>query len=211
MDRAQVMARVEDTFAGTSRGLSPWPDPRPDGRSPREEEYSRLLDPEKYRLLSARFEAWAEVLTAEGWCRRFPDTQVEWVASPGVLVTRTELLDPVHAGVLPLAAIHSRIDTCDEAGLVLGVGTPAREVASLPGCGCDACDDGSEPLLEELDEVLWALVSGTFLEVRDGDRWARTFGGGRGAAQDLAAGEFHAWIADPGDRTVITGSAWDAG
>ncbi|SDP43276.1 hypothetical protein SAMN04489867_2440 [Pedococcus dokdonensis] len=210
MDRTAVMAAVERAFEETSHGLAPWPDPRPDGRAPLEEEYSRLLDPAKYRLLGARFEAWARVLESEGWCRREPDADVEWVDLPGVAVTRTERLAPTRSGALDLAVVHSRIDTCDEAGLVLGVGTPAIHVGDFPGCGCDACDAGSEPLLEDLDETLWGLVSGAFVDVSDGERWARSFGD-RGAASGLTAGDYEAWLADPGDRLVTRGAAWDAG
>lgn len=207
VDRTMMLAAVEDAFTLTARGLDPWPDPRPDGRPPLEEEYSRLLDPGKYRLLGARFEAWAQALESMGLCRRFAAADVDWVDLPTVAVTRTERLDP-HPGALSLIVVHSRIDDCAEAGLVLGVGSPARAVANLPGCGCDACDDGSEALLEDLDDTMWGLVSGAYREVREGDRFARSLGD-RGSGQGLADGDHERWLADPGDREVIAGAAWD--
>jgi hypothetical protein len=37
---------------------------------------------------------------------------------------------------------------------------------SVPMCGCDACDDGSELLLEEVDDAFLALVQGGVVAAR---------------------------------------------
>lgn len=210
MDRTALTDAVETAFAATSRGLRPWPNPRPTGTAPHEEEYSRILDPAKYRLLGARFEAWAQVLEAQGLCHRLRDVDSAWREKPSVFATRTERLDPVRPGALSLVAIHSRIDDCLEAGVVIGAGNPATAVAVIPACGCDACDDGSDPLLEEIDDSVWGLVSGAFIEVRQGDRWVRTLGD-LWRAEGLEHDEPEAWLADPGDRDVTRGAAWEAG
>ena len=58
---SELLAAVDVAFAVTGRGLTPWPDPHPD-RSPLDEEYSRLLDPAKWRIIGARAEAWLVAL-----------------------------------------------------------------------------------------------------------------------------------------------------
>ncbi|RUQ45316.1 hypothetical protein D8M15_03670 [Micrococcus sp. HSID17228] len=46
--------------------LPTWPAPHPDGAPPREEEYSRVTDPQRYRIAGARALVWAEVLAEAG-------------------------------------------------------------------------------------------------------------------------------------------------
>ncbi|HEX5598523.1 MAG TPA: DUF6226 family protein, partial [Micromonosporaceae bacterium] len=43
-------------------GLPSWPNPRPRMASPREEEYSRVTEPERYGIVYARARVWAERL-----------------------------------------------------------------------------------------------------------------------------------------------------
>ena len=48
--------------------MTAWPDPHPDGAPPREEEYSRVTDPQRYRIAVARARVWAEGLgRVPGW------------------------------------------------------------------------------------------------------------------------------------------------
>ena len=61
----ELRAVVESAFAVTGRGLARWPDPHPD-RSPLEEEYSRVSDPAKWRLVGARADAWCRALVETG-------------------------------------------------------------------------------------------------------------------------------------------------
>jgi hypothetical protein len=42
--------------------LPTWPDPHPERASPQDEEYSRLTDPGRYRIVHARARTWAAVL-----------------------------------------------------------------------------------------------------------------------------------------------------
>src|SRR5699024_2075680 len=68
-----LLADVEHAFAVTGADTPPWPDPHlgPGGRDVpvREEEYSRCLDPGKYRIVVTRAEAWAPDLPVRCWDR----------------------------------------------------------------------------------------------------------------------------------------------
>jgi len=48
-----------------------------------------------------------------------------------------------------------------DAGVSLGVGDPAVLVLAAPDCGCDACDSGSQDALDELDEYMLSVVTGS--------------------------------------------------
>lgn len=216
MDRDALQVALDEAFAATARALSAWPDPRagwePD-RSPPQEWYSRVLDPGRYRLLGARWAAWATVLLDAGLAELEDPAAARWHDLPPVVVTGTERLVPNAPGALPLVVAHSRIDDIPDAGLTIGAGDPAWTLAVIPFCGCDACDDGSEPLLDELDDAVWGVVSGAFRVVRDGGRRVLTLGP-RSARLWSADGAFAPdepgqWLADPGTRTVVAGAAWD--
>ena len=182
---AEILAlldEVETTFAETGADTPGWPDPhlRPDGteRDSREEEYSRCLEPGKYRILWSRAEAWARVLTRRGWASETVHEdpgQVAWEPRPRVAPQRTTVLEPHRPGaerlVLARTAPEDAPGSTDlrsgEAmlpGLLLGIGDPAVTVETLPDCGCDACDDGSASQLEQLDRALLSIVDGS-LEV----------------------------------------------
>ncbi|NNM46843.1 DUF6226 family protein [Knoellia koreensis] len=164
MDRADVVARVDAAFETTGAGMTGWPPPRPLDAAPRDEEYSRVLDPGKYRLLGARYEAWARTLVDVGAAVR-TDGEPWAEGVPNYGVTRTEGLKPTVRGALPITVGHTRIEDNADAGLVVGVSAPAVLVAALPYCGCDACDDGSVLLLRQLDDTVWLIVSGAFTRV----------------------------------------------
>jgi len=57
---------VAEAFVTTGSTTPQWPDPHEGSEGPLDEEYSRCLDPEKYRILSARAEAWVLSLTRLG-------------------------------------------------------------------------------------------------------------------------------------------------
>lgn len=48
-------------------------------------------------------------------------------------------------------------------------GSGSREIGVGPDCACDACDGGSDRLLETVDELVWSVVGG-FVRVW-GDGW----------------------------------------
>ncbi|GAA2737511.1 hypothetical protein GCM10009867_24940 [Pedococcus aerophilus] len=217
MDRDALDAALDEAFATTAQGLSAWPDPRAGwepGRAPPQEWYSRVLDPGRYRLLGARWAAWVTVLVDAGLAQPADGSAARWQDLLPVVVTGTDRLVPTAPGALPLVVVHTQIEDVSDAGLVVGVGDPAWTVACIPCCGCDACDDGSEPLLEQLDDTVWGVVSGAFRLVRDGDRRVMTVGAsgdGRWSAEGpFAQGEPDRWLADPRGRTLVEGAAWDA-
>jgi hypothetical protein len=162
-------------------------------------------------LLGARFEAWALALVEAGAATRVAG-DTSWVERPPVHPTRVERLLPTRAGCLTLTVLHTPIETCAEAALVIAVGEPAVEVARLPDCGCDACDDGSQPLLDQLDGHLWHLVSGAFTRVEGGGRWVMSSEHGWSADGEFGRDEPARWLAFAGEhvpgRTVTRGLPW---
>ncbi|WP_420871334.1 DUF6226 family protein [Micrococcus yunnanensis] len=60
----RLRAEVARRYAALD--LPAWPAPHPDGAPPREEEYSRVTDPQRYRIAGARARVWAEVLAEAG-------------------------------------------------------------------------------------------------------------------------------------------------
>ena len=60
----RLRAEVARRYAALD--LPTWPGPHPDGAPPREEEYSRVTDPQRYRIAAARARVWAEVLAEAG-------------------------------------------------------------------------------------------------------------------------------------------------
>lgn len=188
-----LLADVERAFAVTGADTPPWPDPHltPDGRDvpTREEEYSRCLDPGKHRILAARAEAWAQVLTGRGWAERgeiADGAALPWRTAPGPTLHRATVLHPHGSGAHPLVLVRTAPDEEDGhqdptsadallPGLVVGVGDPPHPVGTLPFCGCDACDDGSSSLLEQLDQAVLSIVDGSWeMEVSPHGRSERT-------------------------------------
>ena len=60
----RLRAEVARRYAALD--LPVWPARHPDGAPPREEEYSRVTDPQRYRIAAARARVWAEVLSEVG-------------------------------------------------------------------------------------------------------------------------------------------------
>jgi len=57
-------------------------------------------------------------------------------------------------------------------GVIVAYGNPKVVLAAQPVCGCDACDDGSAPLIEAIDEAFESVVLGEVL-IDHGKRSAR--------------------------------------
>ena len=146
-------------------GLPAWPDPHPDGAPPREEEYSRVTDPQRYRIAAARARVWAEVL-AEAGAVVVPDP-VRGI--PLDEAGRADLAAPVDRalrvappagvdGASPWWLLETDVPQDDDGGVLpvlrVAVGAPGQVHALLPDCGCDACDPGSDELLEAVDQAV---------------------------------------------------------
>ena len=216
MDIAQLLRQVEEAFALTGTDTPPWPDPHSAMVSPREEEYSRCLDPGRYRILAARAEAWSRALVDLDLATREEDPQVDWRAGggphPSVVITKAFRLRPSASDALSVVFSLAALDGIADAVTHLGVGDPTAVVLGAPDCGCDACDHGSEQLLTELDDHLVAVVTGRFVRVSTGEQtvvathagWSGDGPGGFEAAErlldDARAGRSR--------HDVLTGPAW---
>ncbi|MBL7500768.1 hypothetical protein I6A84_44495 [Frankia sp. CNm7] len=202
-----LLAAVDARFAQTSRGLSPWPDPHPD-RSPVDEEYSRLTNPGRYRILGARIEAWFAALADAGLARVERNADARWERVPGTRITRTDRAVPHAAGALPLVVARSRLGDVPDAGITLGVGDPASCLALVPDCGCDACDTGSDDELENLDRHILPVVTGTFRRLTAGDRVITVTADGWSAANLPRGDAVAAVLADPTGWDEVSGPSW---
>lgn len=172
MDTAELLGAVAREFETTGADTPPWPDPHAGFARPRDEEYSRCLDPGKYRIVAARAEAWAHALVATGLAERAPviDLDAAWQdGAPYPDQVRGVWLRPYRAGTLPLLLVLRSVLTDDDA-LLIGTGEPAALLSRAPECGCDACDDGSAGLLEVIDEQVLDVVTGSLVHavLRDG-------------------------------------------
>jgi hypothetical protein len=205
---------VDEAFAVTGRGFASWPDPHPD-RTPQDDEYSRLSDPAKWRIVGARADAWLIALVTAGLAEVERDAQIHWEVPPRTVVSRADLLVPHVAGALPLIVARSHLGPVDDGGVTLGVGDPAVGTAWIPDCGCDACDSGSQDVLDELDEAITGVVSGAFRRLSSGDREITVIGTDRWAASSgvsggFGRGEVEAILADPTGWREVFGAAWMA-
>ena len=91
----------------------------------------------------------------------------------------------------------------------LGAADPAVRVTWIPDCGCDACDSGSQDVLDELDENVLGVVSGAFRRLWSGDREITVIGDGRWSASGgFRRGEVHAILADPAGWQEVSGAPW---
>ena len=194
---SQLLAAVDAAFTITGQGLVPWPDPHAD-RMPLDEEYSRLLDPAKWRIIGARAEAWLVALVDAGVAtverrRARPLARRAWPA-----ISRSDRVVSFTEGALPLIVARSRLGDVLDAGVTLGVGDPATCVAWLPHCGCDACDSGSQSELDELDRHVVGVVSGSFRRLTHGSREITVVDDhGWSASGQFKRREVEAVLADP--------------
>jgi hypothetical protein len=188
MDPLTLRAAVEDAFTTTGASTPPWPDPHEGMDGPRDEEYSRCLDPGKYRILDARVQAWVSVLTRLGLAavEEVEEPDRAWRDRPSRRqLDRAIRLRPVRGGALPLLLGFSGTPDGPES-LYVGAGEPAVLALLTPGCGCDACDDGSERLLAEVDEHVMAIVSGDFVHLVRGRNTVMSTGRGWSASGEFA-------------------------
>ncbi|WP_130866558.1 DUF6226 family protein [Acidipropionibacterium timonense] len=196
----EVLSAVDAAFDAI--GAPSWPDPHPD-RTVLEEEYSRVTDPQRYRALTLRLDAWREVLGGAGVTVETLGSQPRrerWTSElPGTLAVEVSIVD---------------IDQVPVVGLSVG-GDPFDVV---PDCACDACDSGSADLLGVLDADLASLVEGDLVVARGAEGQFELVGRGEGWSLigDLTAEP--AEVVDairsgddphlPAGTTVLHGSPW---
>jgi hypothetical protein len=205
--------------------LPAWPDPHPGMAEPREEEYSRVTEPERYRIVHARARAWADSLG------RMPGVEVETL-TPAPLdddghlgrFDRGVRLTSRRLGTLSLLLLERDAQLSGLAGslAVLHIGVVRPEVAleMLPDCGCDACDSGSADLLRAIDETIGHVVGGPLVVLR-GDGWHAQWHPDGGASGGVGSGPDHAQVMEwcrrlaagedvrlPEDAAAYVGRSW---
>jgi hypothetical protein len=169
MDSQQLMDAVEAAFESTGADTPGWPDPHPGMAAPARDEYSRCLDPERLRIVRARVDAWVIALTDSGLAETsvVSDVTQVWGSEASSLPSERALrVRPLRSGAVPLVVGFRSVDGVADSVIDLGFGEPAVQVTWLPECGCDACDDGSGPLLDRIDDNVMAIVSGEMVHVR---------------------------------------------
>ncbi|MCK6110114.1 DUF6226 family protein [Micrococcus luteus] len=132
--------------------------------------------------MTARAGGWAEVL-AEAGAAVVPDP-VRGIpldeagrADLAVPVDRALRVAPPAGvdGALPWWLLETDVPQDDDGGVLpvirVAVSAPGQVHAVLPDCGCDACDPGSDELLEAVDQaVVRAVGAGVSLRGRHGLR-----------------------------------------
>lgn len=197
---------VEAAFTLTSAGTPTWPG-RPMDQSPAEDQYSRCLDPGKFRILQSRIDAWATVLVERGWAQLSTDRSSEqrgdFERSQTTIVLRPTV-EAQAGGAVPLAfLVYDSTDPEATLNVEVCAGEPQYMLFELPGCGCDACDSGSAWLLEELDQWTLSVVDGSLTVDPAGVWQVQTSFGGHGSGGGSSS--------DSSSTAAFTAAPWAPG
>ncbi len=207
MTESELVRAVDTAFQTTGDGLERWADPHPD-RSPAEEEYSRVTNPAKWRIIGARADAWLMAAVDAGLAVVEPDSPVDIGDSP-LTFSRVDLLVAHAAGALPLVVARSSLGDVTDAGITIAVGEPATVVTWLPDCGCDACDSGSQAELDRLDLFVTGVMLGRFRRLTRGTRRIEVIDNQGWTGLGLRRRDNVAKIlADPRGWAELTGASW---
>lgn len=207
-DFVDLREAIDHAFRTTSQDLRSWPAPHPD-RAPLDEEYSRQLDPGKWRIVLARAEAWCIAAVELGLATLERDVSVRWVSDRDRPYSRVDRLVPNAAGAIPLVVGYLTIEDAGFSAVDLAAGDPAVLIAVEPPCGCEACDSGSQDALDQLDEHVLGVISGQFRRLTKRDRTIVV----ESAHSWSASGEFQteeieAVLTDPSGWREVSGSSW---
>lgn len=190
MELEALTTAVEAAFEHTADGLERWDDPHPPpDRIVADEEYSRVTNAAKWRIIGARADAWIDALVELGLATVERDADSRWAEPPSPTITRTDIVTPTVVGGLPLVVGRSRIEDVMDAGVTLGAGLPAVQIAFVPDCGCDACDSGSQDVIDVLDSYVRPVVSGEFRLLRRGRQSIMVLEDGRLQGHDIGMGD----------------------
>lgn len=147
---------------------------------PAEEEYSRVTDAGRYRIVHQRARLWAAVLselpriTAESMGPGRFAVEAGHPRVPPRTYERGLRVTSDRPGTLPLLLLEREGAQPEGDALALirvCVAQPGVELTTQPDCGCDACDTGSEDLLGTIDEHVLVVVGGPFAILR-APRWS---------------------------------------
>ena len=206
---SSLLPAVDEAFTWLRGDLADWPNPHTAGGSPADDEYSRVTDPERYRLLAVRADAWVEVIVDAGLgvVEQLDPEAVQWVVDQHLVPTRVSVLRGPE-GAQPIVVLIA----AEETVVQVGVGQPVELLDRQPDCGCDACDTGSADLLDTVDSAFVLALSGGVYVVRASttsvvqrslDGWGST---------NVDHDEAERWLAEAADgrRTdgVVAGEAW---
>lgn len=201
-------ATVDRAYAELGRELPRWPDPWPD-RSPPEDAYARVTNPQKWWIIGARFAAWMRALEDTGLARIRRDVDVTWMSPPGPQISGCDEVVPVAAGAQRVVVAHSHLGGLADGGIVLGVGARVVSVGIFPDCGCDACDSGSAAELARIDACMAGIVGGTFRCLTRRSAVLTTFGDGAWSASPaMKRVQRERVLADPAGWDELSGSPW---
>ena len=218
MDSSVLRAAVRDAFKLSGQSTPAWDDPRPGGEVPSEAEFESCEEPEKFRILAARAEAWVSALTQTGLAEaehlEASDDLWQEVPETGPAI-RVIRLRPKRESAIPLIFGFCWLQGEPEARVVLGAGEPAAIVGILPLCECDACDVGSNLLLEDFDDAVLNVVTGQLVHVTTDRFVAHTSLQGPVVAGELSGmttASFEQMFADAragkSQYPVVYGSRW---
>jgi hypothetical protein len=173
----RLLLEVSRELPADFADVAGWPDPHGTG-PPEERRYSVCSDPGKYRILDQRIEAWGRALVRLGLAEvEVLVARPEWLGAlrPAGEVDRVWVLRPSVEDGLTLWFARSLVDG-EPFGIDVGVSAdlvPVVQIESVPDCGCDACDHGSEPELDAIDAAVLTVARGGVVHARaDGDRHA---------------------------------------
>lgn len=203
----ELRRTMEEIYRRDAAHLPTWPDPHAD-RSPTDDEYSRVLDPAKWRIVTARADAWATALTQLGVAELARDAAVEWLIPHGSPLVRIDRLVSRRPGALPLVLGYRGFESLDDNALVVAAADPAAELELVPHCGCDACDHGSEEVLEVIDGAITSVVCGVYRRLTDGDRWIDVRADGWSASGEFGDHEIDDALRSPKGWSEVSGSSW---
>jgi hypothetical protein len=188
-----LLAAVGEAFESVGALTPGWPDPHPD-RKPLDEEYSRVSDQGKYRILHARVAAWAKVLDDRSLATTTEISKRTWIGDvrSSDHVSGVQQILPARAGGATLLVATTLVDGSPfgiDIALAVDEETPVL-LTSVPGCGCDACDSGSDDLLTTVDEWILSTARGGVLHARGpGGSATQRFDG-----WEASGGSFDAWL-----------------
>lgn len=173
--------------------------------SPPEDAYSRVSHPERYAPVQRVADAILSFLV-----RNFDVTVEEDPADARELpwgpVLRSVRLIPADPNSARLTVFFT-----DFPGIFVRMG--AFSGASFPSCGCDACDDSVDGVIDDLEQRVFAVVRGGLAERVVGDDWTETrldFGD-RGNSQSGSAVEEEDQARVPAMRAELDARTSDGG
>lgn len=186
MDIHQIVAHVDHFYSQLEASAIQWDDPRPNMEEPPDEAYSRVSNPQRYQVVSARADAWCHVLVSAGLSQEDLVPIPNWASH--IQTEAAVTLIPYAPGAAALTVVSGPVDPSGIVVIALGVGEPAERIEQIPDCGCDACDDGSADLLQAIDAAFMQVIAGDFVYAR-GKRWSLQAGKDTWQASSEGRGE----------------------